>query len=91
VKSFPVRTKQIFPGITDEQFSAWQTSKKRLDFISKITNSGMSDGNGIDIDGVKYGGIRNWGSLEIAEQWKDLVETEAKRLGIPFEVTIMKE
>lgn len=51
----------------------------------------MSDGNGIDIDGVKYGGIRNWGSLEIAEQWKDLVETEAKRLGIPFEVTIMKE
>lgn len=81
-----VVTKTVWgAGFNEEKDAQWATLK--ADFLSNAVESGKTDGMGVKIDGVVYGGKRTWTDQESANGWKALVDSASATLGVSATVT----
>jgi len=78
-----VTTKTVWnTELSETQKAKWDLLKS--DWLSSAVDSGKTDGTS---DSIKGGGTRVWKDQKSADEWKELVESASKKLGIDVKVT----
>lgn len=82
-----VTTKTVWgEGFNETHKAQWDALKSN--WLSAAVDAGKTDGQGVGIDGIPYGGTRVWVDQESADGWKALVLASATKIGIPATVTM---
>lgn len=81
-----VTTKTVWgTGFNETHKAQWDALKS--DWLAAAVDAGKTEGEGIDVEGITYGGKRVWIDQESADGWKALVLASASTIGIPATVT----